>query len=195
MPSHSIEAVQERAALYALGAMPADEQREFEAHLQSGCGQCQSEVDAFKAIGAHIGEAAPLSRPRPALRGLVEQAVNRTADEPVTTEQGGVLFVRSERMPWAAHPHADVLVKRLHHDPRRGYRTSLVRLRPGDKYPSHRHSDVEEVYLIDGDLRVNGVAMSPGDYCRAEPGSVHHEVVTEGGCTFIVVSCEHDEIL
>lgn len=195
MQSHSIEAVQERAALYAVGALPEDEQREFEAHLQAGCSQCQAEVDAFTAIGARIGQTAPLRRPRPALRGLVEAAVDRIAAEPVTTEQDGVLFVRSERMPWAPHPRADVLVKRLHHDPRRGYRTSLVRLRPGDRYPGHRHSDVEEVYLLEGDLKVNGVAMSPGDYCRAEPGSVHHEVVTERGCTFLVVSCERDEIL
>jgi anti-sigma factor ChrR (cupin superfamily) len=195
MQSHSTDAVQERAALYAAGALPDDEQREFEAHLQAGCSQCQAEVDAFQVVGARLGAAAPARRPRPELRRLVQETVDRSAGDSATTEQDGVLFVRSQLLPWMTHPKAGVQIKRLHHDPQRGYRTSLVRMQPGDKYPRHRHSDVEEVYLIEGDLRVNGVVMSPGDYCRAEPGSSHNEVVTERGCTFMVVACEHDEFL
>lgn len=195
MQSHSIERVQETAALYAAGALPDDEQREFEAHLQSGCDQCQAEVDAFRTVGVRLAEAPSLRRPRPELRRLVQEAVDRSAGDSATTEQDGVLFVRSQLLQWTTHPKAGVQIKRLHHDPQRGYRTSLVRMQPGDKYPRHRHSDVEEVYLIEGDLRVNGVTMSPGDYCRAEPGSCHNEVVTERGCTFMVVACERDEFL
>ena len=195
MQSHSIEAVQERAALYAAGALPDDEQREFEAHLLSGCSQCQSEVDAFTAVAARLGETPMLRRPRPELRRLVQEAVDRSARDSAAMEQDGVVFVRSQLLPWMTHPQTGVQFKPLHHDARRGYHTSLVRMQPGDKYPRHRHSDIEEVYLIEGDLRINGVVMSPGDYCRAEPGSLHNEVVTERGCTFVVVACERDEFL
>ena len=71
--------------------------------------------------------------------------------------------------------------------------TALVRMEPGIRYPAHRHVDLEELYILEGDLRVQGVTMRPGDYCRADAGTVHDEVSTEKGAVFIVMSSELDK--
>jgi len=37
---------------------------------------------------------------------------------------------------------------------------------------------------VGGDLVLEGQNMKPGDYCRAETGSIHSESYTESGCLF-----------
>jgi hypothetical protein len=37
--------------------------------------------------------------------------------------------------------------------------------------------------------------MRSGDYCRAEPGSVHDGIRTAGGCVFIITAAAPDELL
>jgi hypothetical protein len=96
MQSHSIEVARERAALYTTGALPNDEQQEFEAHLKDGCALCQSEVEAFAEAGAMLGESAPLRRPRPALRQLLQDAVAQLADGLAVTETDGVRFILAD---------------------------------------------------------------------------------------------------
>ncbi len=54
---------------------------------------------------------------------------------------------------------------------------------PGATYPSHRHTEVEELYLLEGDLFVEGQWMKPGDYCRDEPESIHGKVRTDKGAS------------
>ena len=73
--------------------------------------------------------------------------------------------------------------------------TALVRMEPHTRYPSHQHADVEELYLLDGDLLVEGQRMRAGDYCRAEPGSIHGEVSTQAGALFLVRYSQRDELL
>ena len=51
-----------------------------------------------------------------------------------------------------------------------------------------RHSNIQ--------IAIARVAqMKPGDYCRAEPGSVHTGISTRGGCQFITIASERNELL
>jgi len=195
--AHSADEARDRAALYALGALPPDDARAFEQHLHNGCTVCEAEVAAFAAVTADLGLAAAPHRPRPSVRARV---LDRIATEQVLTrqpefERDGVRFVRSARLPWHEAVSPQVEVKTLFVDLERGYVTKLVRMPPGAALRPHRHVDVEESYVIEGDLLVSGVAMQAGDYCRAEPGSIHSGVVTRGGCVFIAVSSQRDEPL
>jgi len=70
-----------------------------------------------------------------------------------------------------------------------------LRIDPGTVYPSHRHSDVEELFLLEGDLLVEGLRMGPGDYCRAEPNSLHGQVRTDSGALFLVLASNANEIV
>ena len=71
----------------------------------------------------------------------------------------------------------------------------MVRMTPGTHYPSHKHAGVEELYLLEGDLSVDDMAMQAGDFCRAEAGSIHKEIVTQSGCLFVITSSHQDQLL
>jgi anti-sigma factor ChrR (cupin superfamily) len=195
MHSHPHDEADERVALYALGALTDAERDDFESHLGGGCARCRAEVDTFNRVTARLGELAPVRRPRAELRTAVLAAVDQVAAEPAVTELEGIRFVRAARVPWQMSTVPAVQVKQLAKDPQRGYHSVLVRMPPGSSYPQHRHADVEEVYVLEGDLTVNGVMMHAGDYCRAEAGSVHRDVFSEHGCTYIVFASVRDEFV
>ncbi len=140
-------------------------------------------------------------RPPQELRGrLLERAASlqphAVAVRPgVLFEQGGLLVSRSAEMAWQPGGVAGLSSKLLFVDQERGYNTLLVRMEPGTRYPRHRHVGVEELYLLDGDLIVEGQTMRAGDYCRAEPASIHGESRTETGCLFVLRASPHDELV
>jgi anti-sigma factor ChrR (cupin superfamily) len=88
-----------------------------------------------------------------------------------------------------------VSCKLLETDPERGRVSMLVRLAPGTGYPPHRHAAVEELYLLYGELIVDDKTYHPGDYRRAEAGTVDHRVSSETGCTCLLMTSLHDAIL
>ena len=71
----------------------------------------------------------------------------------------------------------------------------LVRLDPGIDYPPHRHAGREELYLLHGELMIDDKKIYPGDYVRAEAGSVDHRVWSETGCTCALMTSTKDVIL
>jgi len=68
-------------------------------------------------------------------------------------------------------------------------------MEPGTRYPSHRHLNMEELFMLEGDLMVEGTKMVAGDYCCGTPGSVHGAVYTESGALFVVLSSQNDILL
>jgi len=105
------------------------------------------------------------------------------------------MIARPAEMEWNACELPGLFLKVLFNDVARGISTSVVRMTPGTHYPSHQHADVEELYLLEGDLRVGEIVMRAGDYCRGEAGSIHEEIVTQSGCLFFVTSSHHDQLL
>jgi len=71
----------------------------------------------------------------------------------------------------------------------------LVRLAPGTDYPPHRHGDLEELHLLHGELMIGDRTLYPGDFNRAEAGTVDHRVWTETGCTCVLVTSYNDTLL
>lgn len=88
-----------------------------------------------------------------------------------------------------------ISVRPLFHDKDRNYVTTLVRFEPGARYPVHRHSQVEECYVLEGDLHHGETVYGPGDYQRAEPGSLHGEQWSEKGCLVLILADPQDEVL
>ncbi|HVM97251.1 MAG TPA: cupin domain-containing protein, partial [Candidatus Acidoferrales bacterium] len=150
---HSIEEAQERAALYALGTLRGEEQQQFEAHLRSGCSTCASEVQAFLQVTNELAYAGAPTQPDASLR---ERALSRAtmSIEPAVLEKDGLLFVRSRQVSWEPGRAPKVEVKTLHVDRERGVVTKLVRMAAGAKLIAHRHADIEESYVLEGDLLV-----------------------------------------
>jgi len=184
--------VAERAALYALDALPPEEGAEVAADLAADA-ELSEEVAAYAAVVDALGWAARPQTPPPGLRAAVLSRIG--AAMPDVVDEGGLRFVRGQHRPWEATPIAGIEVRPLWEDAENGRRTAVVRLAPGAEYPRHRHADVEEIYLIEGDLVVSGVPMQAGDYCRAAAGTVHDGVRSPSGCVLLVSLSARDEYL
>jgi len=68
----------------------------------------------------------------------------------------------------------------------------LVRLAPRAAYPPHIHAGVEELYVLHGELIIDGRALYPGAYHRAEPGTGDQHVWSENGCTCVLLTSSKD---
>lgn len=183
----------ELAPLYALGGLSAREEAEFEQHLKE-CPECARELRAYTEVAAAVGESAE-AKPRPELKKKLMERVREAPRDPgVLLHQAGIFVTRPEELHWKrVAPGIDF--KLLYRDAARSYNTCLVRMAPGSRYPSHRHTEVEELFLLTGDLHLGEDVMYAGDYCRAESDSIHGEIFTNGGCTYLVMSSSKDEFV
>jgi quercetin dioxygenase-like cupin family protein len=75
------------------------------------------------------------------------------------------------------------------------YTTSLVRMLPGTRLPMHRHKGVEQFFVLEGDCHVHDEVLGPGDYHRAEAGSIHESTYTESGTLFLLIAPPDYEII
>lgn len=78
-----------------------------------------------------------------------------------------------------------------HHEGRRGI-TLLLRFDAGARYPTHRHPEGEEYYVLDGDLKDGTHTYGPHTYVYHPPGSVHTPV-SPNGCTLLITLPAHIE--
>lgn len=102
---------------------------------------------------------------------------------------------RGSEGEWEPTAALGVEVKKLFVDEKRKYATMLVRMAVGTAYPGHRHAGFEECYVLQGDLHVGDIVLHPGDYQRAEGGSIHGVQKTKHGCLLLIVSSLEDELL
>src|SRR5215470_10094224 len=70
----------------------------------------------------------------------------------------------------------------------------LVRLAPGARYPPHTHAGVEELYLLDGELWIDGRRLVPGDYNYGAPGAGDESVRSDTGCTCVLITSTRDTL-
>ena len=143
----------------------------------------------------HFAYALPLQDPPTELRSRVLTHVTTqgmTSAHPVI-DKDQQKFVSAQWLNWKPGNPPEVEMKVLSIDKERSLYTTLVRMVSGSSILSHRHADIEESYIMEGELLVSGVLMQPGDYCRAEAGSMHAGVTTKTGCVFISVASLNDE--
>jgi DNA-binding NarL/FixJ family response regulator len=113
----------------------------------------------------------------------------------ILLNRDGLFIARSDVMHWQPVDAAGCQKKILFVDDREKSVTSIVRMRAGTHFPPHCHGGIEEVFILEGDLVVEGQQMKSGDYCRAERTTVHRESFTESGCVFLLKASQHDSIL
>jgi len=205
-PFEHSEETQAWAALYSLGSLSGEEKTLYEQHLQEGCSDCVQEIQTFRRVVENLSLSAPLVIPSANARERLlaslggrnrapvpGESESSTRPKGVLLQQPGLLIARSSEMPWeTVAPGIDRRV--LFVDSDRDYITTLVLVQAGTRYPSHRHAGVEEILLLEGDLHVHGIVLHPGDYCRAEPDSVHEVTFSESGCMLLLRTSQHDEI-
>lgn len=193
-----------QAALYALGALSQTEARAVAAALPRTPGLA-AEVAAFEQVVALLGLSAPEAQPAPALR---RQSLDRIAATPLaeinqppvasaspaTAQTEQLVMRRASDTGWRACLPG-VFIKTLSLDRARGTMTALVRLAPGACLPPHRHSEVEESFILSGNCRINGETLGVGDYRRAPRGTADGETTTEQGVVFLLISSMQIDVI
>src|SRR5215469_6517206 len=202
---HSDE-TQAWAALHVLGVLADEERVLFERHLDEGCSLCEEEIRNLDGVVQYLSLSAPSAVPSVRVRERLLDSIHAD-DKPKATShsqeslvsegillnQPGLLISRSSDMAW--HDVAPGISRKLLFvDSERHYNTALIRVQAGTRYPRHRHADVEEILVLEGELHIHGVIMRHGDYCRAEPESVHEETFSETGCVLLQLTSQHDQI-
>jgi quercetin dioxygenase-like cupin family protein len=105
---------------------------------------------------------------------------------------------RSHQMEWQplVEPGVSgIFVKVLRYD-KQAHRapTILLRFDPGARYPAHNHPGGEEVFVLEGDLKLGQDHLQAGDYLYTAPDN-KHAVWSEQGCVVLVSVPRQVEIL
>ncbi len=90
-----------------------------------------------------------------------------------------------------------VSVHFYHRDPDSGHAAALIRMRPGSRYPRHRHRGPEEVLVLEGGFRDEHGTYRAGQFVRFEDGSVHWPQALDDGpdCVLFAIAREGIELL
>jgi anti-sigma factor ChrR (cupin superfamily) len=184
--------IRELAASYALGNLSDAEKKEFEELLRNREGSIEKELKTFEEVVEHLlYDAGSVEGPK----GLEERLFSQVKKEKrKKNADEGFLYVRKNEGEWVEIMNG-VKIKNLYRNSEMNYATLLVRMEPGATFPDHVHTDTEECYVIEGDLRVGGRVFGEGDYIRAEAHSTHESISTENGCFLLIAASEENELL
>src|ERR1700677_3553217 len=193
MPPHQrlTDEIAESAALYALGVLSESERSALDQHLEEGCFICQSEISHFGNLLALWAQQTPLSPPS-SLRQKILEIIREKPTSPANTHtpvllnKSGLTVVRTTEMEWKPGPTPGLWIKVLFDDAEHDMTTTLVRVGPGARYPSHRHKNVEELFILEGELQVEGIELAVGDFCLSQPNTVHQGSYSKSGCLLVV---------
>jgi anti-sigma factor ChrR (cupin superfamily) len=163
----------ERATLWALDRLDADEARAFAAHLAEGCAACRDEVDGLIAVTRDLALAAPPVTPPSSVRARVVRAPS-------------FRFVLDLEGDWV-DIQPGVQRKTLAAGGGGASQTYLIRMAPGARVARHEHATVEHCYVVEGDLHIAGRHIRRGDYHRAAAGTAHEPPWSDGGCLLLIV--------
>ena len=83
------------------------------------------------------------------------------------------------QITWRATRHEGIYLHVLRRDVETGDATVLIRMEPGCSYPAHRHSGIEEVFILQGGYRDRDGLHRAGEYVLNAAGSAHRPVALE----------------
>jgi DNA-directed RNA polymerase specialized sigma24 family protein/anti-sigma factor ChrR (cupin superfamily) len=180
----------ELVCAHALRALSAAEAPVIEGHLAS-CARCRRGLDSVSpVVDAFVAWPTAVLRPSAALQ---PRLVQRLAEQ----SRGRTMLPLRRRWsePEWEEAAPGLWYKLLAVDSEQHRVSMLVRLGAGGQYPPHTHAGVEELHLLEGELRIDERRLHPGDYNRAEAGSGDQRVWSETGCACVLVTSTRDRLL
>ncbi|HEY6991214.1 MAG TPA: cupin domain-containing protein [Bryobacteraceae bacterium] len=165
------------AALYALGALPAEEETQFERRLRSACPLCTALYNEYAAVAEQLAASVPETSPAASVRARLLKRI-----APAAAEKSGMRLLRASDSPWIPIGVPGVEVRLLD-----GKKTLLVRMQPGSIFPEHEHKQVEQCYVIEGSVTdSDGMTAHAGDFVSMPAGITHRPIHSETGCVFLI---------
>jgi quercetin dioxygenase-like cupin family protein len=178
------------AALEALGVLEGDEVRRFKELSGEATPEAREEAAALRETGSALGLSVDPIAPPPAVREGLMKTIRAAAIE--NPADGSKRTLRSANAVWLRQPIPGLSIQELSLNEKSGHATVLFRLAPGTVLPSHAHHGPEECYVVAGSVRLGDIALRAGDFHHAEPGSAHGAVVSDDGCTLLLVIDQAD---
>ena len=176
----------ERAEFYALSVLEDEELNQFQAHLSTGCPLCRARVkESAEALAQIPAALAPLTPPPSIKANLLER---------IDSEKPGLVFIHANEGEWLEMAPG-VLAKILNMDAAKQRVTALVRMAPGSRYDNHRHTQTEELLVLEGSCYCGGRLLRQGDYHRAEAGSLHFDTRTDEGSLMLLTTALQNEMM
>lgn len=176
----------EKAEFFALGVLEGSELSEFERHLGAGCEPCAARLnECAGALGQLATSLAPVTPP-PELKATVLERID--SDKP------GLTFIHAGEGDWLEMAPG-IFAKILHRDDVSRTVKALVRMAPGSRYGDHRHTQTEELLVLEGSCYCGGRLLRKGDYHRAEPGSSHYDTRTTEGSLMLLTTAMQNEMM
>jgi quercetin dioxygenase-like cupin family protein len=139
------------------------------------------EFDDAIAVGLAASAGGPV--PRPAVKDRLMERISAQVAVPP-----GFTFRFDADDDWLPHPVQGIRMKVLSVNPRSGYVTLLLDVRPGTRFPAHHHEGDEECYVISGSIYTLGRRLGPGDFVHADAGTDHGELWTDEGARVLLVA-------
>ena len=185
----------ELAPLYALDLLDLEERLWVEAQVIE-CPDLAEELASYQAAAGVIPYSAPTM---PMAADLKERLFDRLGLDPVATAvdpqpaplSPELFSIRADELQWQSPRVEGIECAVLFVDLASRMRTLIVRARGGIKYPVHQHRGFEEIYMLEGELEINGKIYAAGDYIRSSPNSIHAPF-TATDCMFLTRACIDD---
>jgi anti-sigma factor ChrR (cupin superfamily) len=102
--------------------------------------------------------------------------------------------IRTDHCQWQSLSTPGVSLKALRSDRETGGSTILLKFEAGASFPAHNHPGGEEVYVIEGDIKLGKHELNAGDYLYTPPEG-KHAAVSKNGCLILVSVAKPIEIL
>jgi anti-sigma factor ChrR (cupin superfamily) len=186
----------ELAPLYALDLLDLEERLWVESQVLD-CPDLAEELTGYQtAVGAMPYSAEPM----PMAADLKDRLFERLGLDPVKSVLEPPLAaplepekfaIRSENLKWQPHRIEGVECALLFLDSVNRMRSMIVKAAAGVVYPLHQHQGIEEIYMLEGELEIDGQVYLAGDYIRSYPNSIHAPS-TSNGCMFLIRACIDD---
>ena len=183
--------LEDLAALDALGILPDEDLARYQELLAEAGTAAVEEAHLFHEATVLIAESLEPVAPPADIKAKVMGAIRtrRKLDESLPVR---CTTVRAEEGRWVDLPVPGVRVKKLGVDKEHDTVTFMLRLEPGSILPAHDHHGSEQSYVIAGSCRIGAVHLAEGDYHRVEEGEHHGDVVSDEGCTLLLVVDRED---
>ena len=191
----------EFAPLYALDLLDLEERLWVEAQILA-CPDLAEELATYQTAVGLLPYSAELVPMAADLKDRLFDRLELDSTPLVATPQPPIpvdltpvdetFSIQAQDLQWKSHRTPGVQCAVLFVDPVQRMRSLVVKAAAGVVYPLHRHEQAEEIYMLEGELVLNGKTYFAGDYIRSNPGS-SHAPETSTGCMFLIRACIDDE--
>jgi mannose-6-phosphate isomerase-like protein (cupin superfamily) len=186
--------LEDLAMRHALGTLSDAERAEFETCLSAPDGRAAALAAEFRDLVATMTVATLSACPPPPaeVKTRIFDAIHKGDRPPLatpavsTTPHFSTVLTAGD-MAWTPTPYRGVRIRELS-STSPDYVVVMVSVDPGTSFPPHDHAGAEDFYILTGDASIDGRLLRAGDFMHSEPGTHHHEMISQGGCQAILIT-------